>query len=109
LSAYDKKRANLPHRVKAREEYAKTPAGIKAGNKAKNSWAKRNRKKDRASNAVCNAVRDGKLSKMPCGVCGSEDRIHGHHDDYDKPLDVRWLCSKHHRQWHRENGEGLNP
>ena len=30
------------------------------------------------------------------------------HDDYAKPLSVRWLCGKCHTAWHQENGEGLN-
>jgi len=42
-------------------------------------------------------------------VCGSSEYIHAHHDDYDKPLDVRWLCAAHHKQWHDENGEAKNP
>lgn len=48
------------------------------------------------------------LERMPCEQCGSTEKIHAHHDDYAKPLDVRWLCSKHHKEWHRLNGEGLN-
>lgn len=50
----------------------------------------------------------GNLIKEPCEVCGSEENIHAHHDDYLKPLNVRWLCAAHHSQWHKENGEGSN-
>lgn len=57
---------------------------------------------------VGNCVRDGKLFKEPCEICGSEN-VHAHHDDYAKPLNVRWLCAAHHKQWHAENGEGANP
>jgi ribosomal protein S27AE len=56
-----------------------------------------------------NAVRDGKLVKQPCEVCGASDLVAAHHDDYAKPLEVRWLCYPHHAQWHAENGEGKNP
>lgn len=50
--------------------------------------------------AVSNAVRDGRLTRMPCEKCGTTVRVHGHHDDYNKPLDVRWLCHKHHMEHH---------
>ena len=46
-----------------------------------------------------NAIRSGKLKRMPCEVCGSEN-VQAHHDDYSKPLDVRWLCVKHHNEHH---------
>lgn len=106
---YDDSRANQPSRVKARQEYAKTEAGILRGNKAKNEWTERNPKKVKASNWVANHVRDGKIERKPCEVCGATYRIHAHHDDYDKIFDVRWLCSAHHREWHRLNGEAANP
>lgn len=48
---------------------------------------------------VGNALRDGKMSKMPCAVCGCQ-KAEAHHDDYSKPLDVMWLCHYHHRMRH---------
>ena len=65
--------------------------------------------KGKAKNMVNNAIRDGKLFKEPCEVCGTTEKIHAHHDDYAKPLNVRWLCPAHHVKWHRDNGEGKNP
>lgn len=50
-----------------------------------------------ARNAVSNGLRDGKLTREPCEVCGDPD-TQAHHDDYSKPLEVRWLCFKHHRE-----------
>lgn len=46
-------------------------------------------------------VRRGKIKRGPCEVCGAE-KAHAHHDDYGKPLAVRWLCPFHHRQHHAE-------
>ena len=46
-----------------------------------------------------NAVRNGKLPKQPCEVCGNP-KAQKHHDDYSKPLEVRWLCVVHHNEHH---------
>lgn len=62
----------------------------------------------KARNMVSNYIRDKKLFRMPCEKCGREDNVHAHHDDYAKPLNVRWLCVAHHGQWHKKYGEGLN-
>ena len=70
-------------------------------------YRKANRAKYLAHNKVNNAARDGKLTKQPCEICG-ETKVAGHHDDYSKPLEVRWLCYAHHRQWHTVNGEAKN-
>lgn len=53
---------------------------------------------------VSEAKRKGLLATRPCEICGSITRIHAHHDNYAKPLDVKWLCSLHHRQRHKEIG-----
>jgi hypothetical protein len=54
-----------------------------------------------ANNAVSNAIRDGRLVHQPCEVCG-ELAAQAHHPDYTKPLDVQWLCRKHHLALHQQ-------
>jgi hypothetical protein len=108
LSLYDKSRANLPHRIEARAIYSKTGKGIESGNKAKIAYTKRNPIKRAAHIIVGNAIRDKKMFKEPCEICGTEEKVYAHHDDYAKPLNVRWLCPTHHGQWHKENGEAKN-
>jgi hypothetical protein len=46
------------------------------------------------------AVKIGKIKRKPCEVCG-DPNSQAHHDDYDKPLEVRWLCQSHHNEAHR--------
>jgi hypothetical protein len=98
---YERGRASLPHRVAAREAYAQTPEGKRRGAAAKRRYTERNPVKRAAVNAVNNAIRDGRLTRQPCEVCGA--KAQAHHDDYSKPLDVRWLCATHHAEWHRNN------
>lgn len=65
--------------------------------------------KYRARRMVANAIKSKKLFKEPCEMCGKAETVHAHHDDYLKPLNVRWLCATHHHQWHAKNGEAKNP
>lgn len=71
---------------------------------AKSAWINRNPIARRAHHAVSNAVRDGKLKSQSCEVCGS-GTVHAHHEDYSKPLEVRWLCPAHHAATHVESRE----
>ena len=48
------------------------------------------------------AVKTGKLVRKPC-FCG-EEKVFAHHEDYQKPLDVIWLCRKHHVEKHIAGG-----
>jgi len=99
---YERKRSRLPHRVEAGKRYQRTPEGKAAHARAIRNYQNRYADKKRATVAVNNAVRDGRLLKVPCEVCGTTDRVEGHHDDYSKPLEVRWLCFKHHKEHHRK-------
>lgn len=47
------------------------------------------------------AIRSGRMTRRPCERCGAA-KAQAHHDDYSKPLAVRWLCRKHHNEVHRE-------
>ena len=62
-------------------------------------WDRLNPEKRSARNAVLTAKRNGCLIVGPCEICG-DPRAHGHHDDYSRPLNVRWLCARHHRRHH---------
>lgn len=58
----------------------------------------------KANQMVTAAIKRGDIKKQPCERCGKEKAI-AHHDDYSKPLDVMWLCTKHHGERHREIGK----
>ena len=116
---YESSRNSLPHRVEARAAYQETDAfresRIKANkkfyeeNKDKRMEAQResrviNRGKHRAREMVAYAVSKGTLLKPDCcETCGSSSSLEGHHCDYNKPLEVMWLCSECHGKWHREH------
>lgn len=102
ISNYEKKRyLENPDRKSAMVRYSKTNAGKKAKARAIARYISNNPEKRAAHNAVNNAVRDKRLFKEPCEMCG-ELKVHAHHDDYSKPLEVRWLCVHHHALIHAE-------
>ena len=82
-----------------RWRYQNQPHRKQNATKTAKFWRKENPEKYKAHNALNNAVRDGKIQKKPCEVCGDE-KSHAHHDDYSKPLDVKWLCALHHHRLH---------
>jgi hypothetical protein len=75
----------------------------------------------RVHNIVRKAIRENKLHRPDrCELCGfspideyrgdlSEEgakdwllakHINGHHDDYSRPLDIKWLCKSCHKKLH---------
>lgn len=58
------------------------------------------RSKRRKARSILNHhLRDKKILRPGCETCGN--RAEAHHNDYDKPLNVKWLCLKHHRDYHK--------
>lgn len=98
LSKYDKSRAKLAHRVKAREEYHKTDNYKISHYEAVKKYRINNRDKFLANSKLKYAIKSGKIVKYKiCSICGKTDcNIHGHHYDYSKPLDVVWCCEHCH-------------
>jgi DNA-directed RNA polymerase subunit H (RpoH/RPB5) len=50
---------------------------------------------DKCRQEVHKAIKSGRLTRLPCVECG-DPVTDAHHPDYAKPLDVVWLCRKHH-------------
>lgn len=56
--------------------------------------------KEQAHGKVKTAMKKGLLRPQSCVIC-KNPKTHAHHCDYSKPLNIMWLCSKHHLAWHR--------
>lgn len=81
---------------KKRNQSAKRRAYKKAYNTA---YRAKNKEKCLAHRLVVKALREEVLSREPCEKCGDK-KSEAHHDDYSKPLTVRWLCTHHHKEHH---------
>lgn len=97
-------------RMRYRRDYEKRSATSRASPEAAREsgrrWRDRNRDKRAAQIAFGNAIRSGKIKRQSCcSACGSTVRVHGHHEDYSRPFDVVWLCSKCHGLRHAEINE----
>ena len=68
----------------------------------KADWQAKNGEKRAAHKAVERALRIGEMVAQPCERCGTDHNVHAHHDDYARPLEVKWLCPLHHGERHRE-------
>ena len=88
IRAYDRERAKNPERIKAATEIIRI-------------WKAKDRRRSAAHNAVARAIRNGSILRIPCIRCG-ETKSLAHHEDYDKPLEVMWLCQPCHKQRHKE-------
>ena len=89
--AYNLARGRTPERQARRKDY----------------WASRRasdlteyRRRVAANSAVAYALRTGRLTKPEqCEGCARPGPLEGAHADYDRKLDVRWLCHPCHGAW----------
>jgi hypothetical protein len=96
IRSYDRRRAKNPDRMRSAAEVSRI-------------WRERDSRITAAHNAVARALRSGALIKTPCVRCHSIKSV-GHHESYDMPLDVTWLCQPCHKERHKEMGiQGIDP
>jgi len=67
-------------------------------------WRESHKKEHYAHTLLYRAIERGEIKKPnKCSKCGAENvKINGHHEDYDKPLDIIWLCDQCHAERHIE-------
>lgn len=88
IRSYDRARGKITERIKANTEVNR-------------AWRAEDKRRQMAHSAVARAIKAGNLVRSPCIKCG-ESKSLAHHEDYDKPLDVMWLCQPCHKQRHKE-------
>jgi ribosomal protein S27AE len=88
IRAYDRERGKIPERIKANTDINRI-------------WRAEDKRRQLAHTAVARAIRAGELVRNPCTRCGEKKSV-AHHEDYDKPLEVMWLCQPCHKQRHKE-------
>ena len=86
------------------QEWYKNRGGKETVRRNVKAWRKRtgypgwsDAQHEHARNLAQAALRRGKLRRQPCEICG-DTRSQMHHPDYAKPLEVKFLCQRHHKE-----------
>lgn len=90
--------------IEYKASYEQTSVSIATQRFSSLKWNNGNKTKTEAHKQVKAAIRNGNLHRQPCEQCESL-KTEAHHEDYSKPLDVNWLCRKHHRERHQDINE----
>jgi hypothetical protein len=98
------------------KEYMQTEKGKKKHKERSVDFRKRNPEKIAAQQKCRRAIKKGTLVRPKnCSECQVFCKPHAHHEDYNKPLEVIWLCDKCHlhthqgHKFHRERLSALAP
>lgn len=111
IKEYDRNRPNAKERVEKNKERIKrykteNPEKYKKYAHQKNEWSKKNSHKKNANAKVQRALFNGVIIKpRECESCGMDKKLEAHHEDYNKPLEVIWLCIECHNKRHIELNE----
>lgn len=90
----------------AQKRYFKSDKGKKMIKKSMEAYSKKYPLKRHVKMKFNDAVRNKKIKRESCQVCGSF--AHAHHPDYLKPFTVNWMCPQHHTSLHL-NELGFEP
>lgn len=86
-------------RERTRQWKAANPEAVRQHNReAARRYREKNREKVKARYTLHTELRAGRMQVQPCEQCGA--RGEAHHENYSKPLEVRWLCKIHHESLH---------
>ncbi len=99
LASTSNRNSNLERYREYDRERGKNQNRLEAARELKRIWREKHRKESLAHMAVHRAVKSGLLQRLPCQSCGHEKTV-AHHEDYDKQLDVIWLCEPCHKKHH---------
>lgn len=95
---------NREKELERKRKYRNTKKGKEITRKCwANAW-ENSKNKILARQAVRKAIKSGKITRLPCVKCGAK-LTDAHHPDYNKKLEVVWLCEKHHYELHRKARE----
>lgn len=104
LSAYNRKKRHFCS-MKCYSEFRKEKLSIEEHPRfGKGLSTEERSKRIKIRSDINHAIRDGKIKRQPCQICGKLAEVH--HIDYNNPLNIVWLCRKHHWQIY-ENPELL--
>ena len=92
---------NARESLRRKEQRKNNPIFVQAERAKQREYYSKNREKKLpqhyAHKLVMYAIKLGMMNRPEkCEVCEGTIRIEGHHDDYTKPLEVRWLCKSCH-------------
>jgi hypothetical protein len=103
IKAYRKKQRERNRTEKgkaiARKAYENSLSSGRRAISNKN-WKAQHPEKYKAYLEIKKAIYHGTVKRQRCVVCG--EKAQAHHEDYSKPLEVVWLCQKHHSNLHVE-------
>lgn len=84
-----------------RRKYSTSEKGRAAQRKGSQRKRERFPEKERAHHAVNHAIAAGKIIRPTvCPSCDTETFIESHHEDYNKPFDIDWVCKECHTKLH---------